>query len=80
MSVDILHDEMDYTPYEGVKVTGWPVVTLLRGETICREFEFFGAEGAGRFLRCEAPNGTASWQPPGTAAAAAQGHRPILSA
>ena len=79
MSVDILHDEMDYTPYEGVRVTGWPVVTLLRGETICREFEFFGAEGTGRFLRCEAPNGTASWQPPGTAAAAAQGRRPILS-
>ena len=35
MSVDILHDEMDYTPYEGTKVTGWPVVTLLRGATIC---------------------------------------------
>ena len=56
MSVDILHDEMDYTPYEGTKVTGWPVVTLLRGEPICREFEFVGTQGAGRFLRCEAPN------------------------
>ena len=57
MSVDILHDEMDYTPYEGTKVTGWPVVTLLRGATICREFEFLGTEGAGRFLRCVAPDG-----------------------
>ena len=56
MSVDILHDEMDYTPYEGARITGWPVTTLLRGEVVCREFEFVGAEGAGRFLRCEAPN------------------------
>ena len=47
MSVDILHDEMDYTPYEGTKVIGWPVVTLLRGEAICREFEFVGRQGAG---------------------------------
>ena len=65
MSVDILHDEMDYTPYEGVKVTGWPVVTLLRGEVICREFEFVGTDGEGRFLRCEAPNRPSSWHPPG---------------
>lgn len=68
MSVDILHDEMDYTPYEGTKVTGWPVATLLRGETVCREFEFTGAEGAGRFLRCDAPNRPATWRPPGTEA------------
>ena len=67
MSVDILHDEMDYTPYEGVEVTGWPVATLLRGETICREFEFTGSAGAGRFLRCEAPNRASAWRPPGVA-------------
>ena len=71
MSVDILHDEMDYTPYEGVKVTGWPIVTLLRGEAICCEFEFVGTEGAGRFLRCEAPNRASSWRSPGTSDAAA---------
>ena len=69
MSVDILHDEMDYTPYEGTKVTGWPVVTLLRGEAICREFEFVGKTAGGRFLRCEAPNRPASWRPPGAAVA-----------
>ena len=68
MSVDILHDEMDYTPYEGTKVTGWPVATLLRGKVVCRELEFVGTQGAGRFLRCEAPLRPASWRPPGAPA------------
>ena len=80
MSVDILHDEMDYTPYEGTKVTGWPVVTLLRGQVVCREFEFVGAQGAGRFLRCEAPNRPASWPPPGSGAAQARLERGALVA
>ena len=30
----ILHDRMDYTPYEGMRVTGWPVMTLSRGEVV----------------------------------------------
>ena len=76
MSVDILHDEMDYTPYEGTKVTGWPVAMLLRGKVVCREFEFTGTAGAGRFLRCEAPNRPATWQPPGAHTAQGQGYRP----
>ena len=42
---------------------------LDRGEVICREFEFVGRQGAGRFLRCEAPNRPASWRPPGGAVA-----------
>ena len=29
-----LHHGSDYTPYEGLEVTGWPVRTLLRGRTI----------------------------------------------
>ncbi|MDD9982539.1 MAG: hypothetical protein OXU81_14485, partial [Gammaproteobacteria bacterium] len=70
-------------PYEGTKVTGWPVVTLLRGEAICREFEFVGRQGAGRFLRCEAPNRPASWRIPGASAtlegAAAPTARPGVS-
>ncbi len=31
----LLQDGCDYTPYEGLAVTGWPVRTLLRGTTIC---------------------------------------------
>ncbi len=31
---DDLHHGADYTPWEGFEVTGWPVHTLLRGQTV----------------------------------------------
>src|SRR5258705_354837 len=30
----IIHDAMDYTPYEGRTITGWPITTLVRGEVV----------------------------------------------
>ena len=30
-----------------MKVTGWPVITLLRGKVICRELELVGGHGGG---------------------------------
>jgi dihydropyrimidinase len=32
ISAAMLHDKMDYTPYEGREVTGWPVTVISRGE------------------------------------------------
>src|SRR5260370_3393828 len=43
-----MHDAMDYTPYEGRKVTGWPVTTISRGEVIWRDGAVTGAAGRGR--------------------------------
>ncbi len=51
----IMHDAMDYTPYEGVEITGWPVITLLRGSPVWRDGEFTGREGGGMFHRCDTP-------------------------
>jgi dihydropyrimidinase len=48
---NVLHDRMDYTPYEGMKVTGWPVVTLSRGEVIWNDGRVEGVPGRGRFLK-----------------------------
>jgi dihydropyrimidinase len=52
--VTLTHDLMlhgsDYTPYEGMEVTGWPVKTLLRGELIADEGRIVGAPGFGQFL------------------------------
>ncbi|MEE2969764.1 MAG: dihydropyrimidinase, partial [Pseudomonadota bacterium] len=42
ISQSIMHDAMDYTPYEGVEVNGRPVITLLRGATVWRDGEFIG--------------------------------------
>ena len=30
-----LQDGSDYTPYEGLEVTGWPVLTMVRGRVLC---------------------------------------------
>ena len=32
-------------------VTGWPVMTLLRGEVVAEDGKIVGAKGAGRFLK-----------------------------
>src|SRR5437660_6653929 len=54
-----LHDAMDYTPYEGTTIKGWPVTTLLRGEVVAQEGEFVGAAGNGCFLKCDISPATA---------------------
>jgi dihydropyrimidinase len=45
----MLHENCDYTPYEGWRLKGYPVLTMLRGRVIAREGQFIG-EPAGRFL------------------------------
>jgi dihydroorotase len=32
-----------WTPFDGMKVTGWPVMTIIRGRTVMRENEILGA-------------------------------------
>ncbi len=34
---EILHHGSDYTPYEGIEVTGWPVTTMVRGKMVVRD-------------------------------------------
>lgn len=50
-----LHDAMDYTPYEGMKFRGWPVIVLSRGEVVSENGQPVGRVGRGRFLRCDKP-------------------------
>jgi len=40
----------DYTPYEGMEVTGWPVKTLLRGKVVADDGRIVGKPGMGQFL------------------------------
>ena len=41
---------IDYTPYEGRAVTGWPVATIRRGEVVMRDGAVTASPGSGRFL------------------------------
>ncbi|PTV95913.1 dihydropyrimidinase [Rhodobacter aestuarii] len=50
ISQALMHHDCDYTPYEGFEVTGWPVRTILRGQTIFCEGDVIGAPGTGAYL------------------------------
>jgi dihydropyrimidinase len=50
---DMLHDNAGYTPYEGRRITGWPVTVLSRGRVVVNDGELNAERGSGEFLRCE---------------------------
>jgi dihydropyrimidinase len=50
ISQALLHHGSDYTPYEGLKVTGWPVSTMVRGKFVVRDGELVGAKGGGAYV------------------------------
>jgi dihydropyrimidinase len=56
ISNEMLHHAVDYTPYEGIRITGWPALTLSRGEVIWENGEFRGRAGRGEFMKCGLPS------------------------
>jgi dihydropyrimidinase len=55
LTQEFLHENVDYTPYEGFQLHGDPELTILRGQVICRNDEFVGPAGNGRFLKRHPP-------------------------
>jgi dihydropyrimidinase len=51
-----LHMKCDYSPYQGMKLKGFPDVTIQRGKVLIENGEFRGAPGEGHFLE-RAPQG-----------------------
>jgi len=45
-----LHQRCDYTPFAGMQVAGWPVLTMVRGRVVIKGDEFLGEKGFGKFL------------------------------
>ncbi|TGN68176.1 dihydropyrimidinase [Paracoccus liaowanqingii] len=45
-----LHDGCDYTPYEGLEVTGWPDTVILRGTVMVQDGNFDGEIGYGHYI------------------------------
>ncbi|MDP9343380.1 MAG: amidohydrolase family protein [Actinomycetota bacterium] len=48
---ELLRSRSDFSIYEGRELTGWPVLTMLRGNVLMRDGEVVGAPGYGRYLR-----------------------------
>jgi dihydropyrimidinase len=47
---ELLHDNVDYTPYEGMVVKGWPEITISRGDVVWRDGRLLGTPGRGAFI------------------------------
>ncbi len=56
---ELVHGYTDYSPYEGIRVRGWPVSTMSRGNWVVRDRELVGEAGHGSFVRrgpvCQRP-------------------------
>ena len=51
LSTDFLHENVDWTPYDGIELQGWPEVTISRGQVIVQNGEFLGKPGRGQFIK-----------------------------
>ena len=50
ISADMLHYKVGWTPYEGMKLKGYPTLTMVRGEVIADHGEIIGHPGYGTFV------------------------------
>jgi dihydropyrimidinase len=50
ISQALLHHGSDYTPYEGLEVTGWPVTTIVRGKVVVRDGALASDVSVGRHV------------------------------
>lgn len=55
LTKSMLHENVDYTPYEGFKLKGYPTVTISRGNVIAKDGQFVGKEGRGKFIKRTSP-------------------------
>jgi len=53
LSADTLHEQVDWTPYEGVSLSGWPRHVFSRGRLIVHGGNYVGQPGWGRFVSRE---------------------------
>jgi dihydropyrimidinase len=50
LSNSLMQHAIDYTPYDGVEVIGWPVMTISRGRVVMNQGNVNAEPGSGQFL------------------------------
>jgi dihydropyrimidinase/allantoinase len=50
VTVDILNSAQEYTPFEGMKLKGWPIMTILRGKKAYENGKVIG-ESEGEYIK-----------------------------
>lgn len=51
VSSETLHQHVDYSPFEGMELTGWPATVMLRGRLLTQNGELCSPESYGKFIR-----------------------------
>ena len=51
ISTESLHQYVDYTPFNGMKTTGWPTTVMLRGKTLVQDGKLLAGKGFGNFIK-----------------------------
>jgi dihydropyrimidinase len=47
---EILHSNVDYSPYIGMEIQGWPEITISRGRVLLKDGKFQGKKDWGKFI------------------------------
>jgi dihydropyrimidinase len=50
LTAAMMKDNVGYTPYEGMTVTGWPTTVLSRGRLTVHEEKLMVEKGSGKFI------------------------------
>ncbi|HEX6318021.1 MAG TPA: amidohydrolase family protein, partial [Burkholderiales bacterium] len=60
LTAGMMKDNVGYTPYEGMTVTGWPTTVLLRGNVVVEGNRLLAKRGSGKFVARGVPAPVAS--------------------
>jgi dihydropyrimidinase len=55
LSAAMMKDNVGYTPYEGMAVSGWPTTVLSRGRIAVQDEKVLVQRGTGKFVACGVP-------------------------
>ena len=50
LSKDVLHNNISYCLHDGMKIKGYPIITIASGNIIVEDGKFYGKENTGRFI------------------------------
>jgi len=54
LNIDDLHSLSDFSPYDGWRIKGAPVLTMVRGKIVVEDGVLKGEKGHGKFIPSEA--------------------------
>ena len=73
LTAAMMKDNVGYTPYEGMTVTGWPTTVISRGRVVVEGGELRVARGSGEYIPRGVPEPVATARPAGGGAGLLRG-------